>query len=231
MTIIQEKLFALQDLKYKDFHAKLVPTMNPDRIIGVRTPALKKVVKELSKEDYVEEFLNVLPHQYYEEDNVHGGLLNLRYKDIHELLGRLDVFLPYVDNWATCDGLSPKLFRKYPELVFEKVQEWIKRDETYVRRFAIKTLMDFYMEDAFRPEHLQMVADSCNDEYYVKMMVAWYFSVALVKQYDAAISYIESHKLEPWTHNKSIQKAVESFRVSDEKKAYLKTFRVKSTRK
>lgn len=227
MKIIQDKLFELQDLSYKEFHAKLMPTINPDCIIGVRSPMVKTLVKEISKEDYIEEFLDELPHQYYEENNVHGGLLNARYKDIDELIARLDIFLPYVDNWATCDCLSPKLFKKHPEKVFEKVKEWIKSDHTYVRRFAIDTLLAFYLDDNFKEEHLQMVVESVNDEYYVKMMAAWYFSIALVKQYDTAIKYIEEKRLEPWTHNKAIQKAIESYRVPAERKDYLRTLKIK----
>ena len=230
MNIIQEKLFELQDLKYREFHLKLVPTVNPDRIIGVRTPMLRKLVKEISKEPYCNDFLRELPHKYYEEDNVHGALLSIKCKDIDLLLEGLDLFLPYIDNWATCDSLSPKLFKKYPDKVYDKVKEWIKSDHTYVRRFAIGTLLGFYLDENFREEHLEMVAQSCNEEYYVKMMVAWYFSVALVKQYAPAIKYIEDQRLEPWTHNKAIQKAIESYRISDDTKKYLKTLKIKKTK-
>ena len=228
MDIIKEKLFELQDIGYRDFTAKLIPNIDKETIIGVRTPILRTYVKQISKEPYADEFLKELPHKYYEENNIHGALLCNRYKDIDELLLALDEFLPYVDNWATCDCLSPKLFKKHPDKVYARVKEWIKSDYTYVRRFAIGTLMGFFLEDEFRDEHLEMVCNSTNDEYYVNMMVAWYFSIALVKQYDSTIKLIEAKKLEPWTHNKSIQKAIESRRIDDQTKEYLRSLKVKN---
>ena len=227
MTTIQKMLFEYQDPGYRDFSIKLIPNISPEKIIGVRSPVIKKLTKEISSEAYAEEFINSLPHQYHEENAIHGGLLNIKYKDIHELLQKLDEFLPYVDNWAISDGISPKLFKKYPEIVYDKVLEWIKSDKTYVRRFAIGTLLGFYLGEYFKPEHLELVANSTNEDYYVNMMVAWYYSMALAKQYDSAIKYIEGKKLEPWTHNKTIRKAIESRQISDNIKQYLRTLKIK----
>lgn len=231
MKIITEKLFELQDIGYKDFSAKLIPNIDKDTIIGVRTPAQKKLVNEIKNDSYIDEFLEELPHQYFEENNIHGALICLKYKDIEQLLSALDRFLPYVNNWATSDGISPRLFKKHIDRVYEKVKEWIKSEHTYVRRFAIDTLMSFYLEEHFKEEHLELVANSVNDEYYVNMMVAWYYSVALVKQYDSAIKVIEERRLEPWTHNKSIQKAIESRRIDADKKEYLKNLKIKGKSK
>lgn len=229
MTEIQKKLFEHQDLGYRDFSIKLIPNIPPEKIIGVRSPVIKKLAREISSENYVDEFLNSLPHKYHEENAIHGGLLCIKYKDINALLEKLDEFLPYVDNWAISDGISPALFKKYPDIVYDRVLEWIKSDITYVRRFAIGTLLSFYLGENFKPEQLEIVADSTNDEYYVNMMVAWYFSIALVKQYDFAIKYIEEKRLEPWTHNKAIQKAIESRQIGDERKQYLRTLKVKKS--
>ena len=226
--MITEGLIALKDESYRAFHAKLIPDIPFDTIIGVRTPALRSYAKEVAKLPEAESFLQQLPHTYYEENNLHGALLSLIYRnDIEAFLEQLERFLPYVDNWATCDMLSPKIFKKNLPCVYEKVKEWLKRDHIYTIRFGIVTLLGYYLDDAFEPEMLDLGANVQSEEYYVKMAVAWYFSIALVKQYDTTISYIEKQVLEPWTHNKSIQKAVESRRIDVKTKQYLKTLKVK----
>lgn len=218
----------MQDEEYRNFHAKLVPTIDINRIIGVRTPQLRKYAKEVAKQPYAEEFLNELPHTYYEEYNLHSALINLLYKDIDDLLEKIEDFLPYVDNWATCDMMSPKLFKKNLPLVYERIKEWLKSDKTYTVRFGIVTLLGYYLDDAFEPEMLDLVAQVKSDEYYINMAIAWYFSIALVKQYDATIPYFTEPRLDVWTHNKAIQKAIESFRISKETKDYLRTLKIKN---
>lgn len=225
--IITEGLLELKDEDYRSFHAKLIPNIPIEKIIGVRTPVLRKYAKEVAKLPEAEAFLRELPHTYYEENNLHGALLSLLYpKDIDRFLEELERFLPYVDNWATCDMLSPKIFKKHLPYVYEKVKTWLQSELVYTVRFGIVTLLGFYLDEAFRPEMLQLVADVKSDEYYVKMAVAWYFSIALVKQYDATIPYIQNKVLEPWTHNKSIQKAIESRRISSDVKVYLRTLKI-----
>ena len=225
--IITEGLFELKDEKYRVFQAKLVPNVPMDRMIGVRTPALRKYAKEVAKMPQAGAFLQQLPHHYYEENNLHGELLLLLYsKDLEVFMKELERFLPYVDNWATCDILSPKIFKKHLDYVYEKVKKWLKSDHVYTVRFAIVTLLGFYLDDAFKPDMLRLVADVKSDEFYIKMAVAWYFTIALVKQYNITLPYIQNRVLEPWTHNKTIQKARESRRISAERKEYLKTLKV-----
>ena len=217
---ITDGLFALKDENYRRFHAKLIPDIPIDNIIGVRTPVLRKYAKEVAKLPETNIFLESLPHIYYEENNLHGALLSLLYpKDIIAFMEQLERFLPYVDNWATCDMLSPKIFKKHLSYVYERVQKWLQSDAVYTIRFGIVTLLGFYLDDAFEPEMLQLVANVRSEEYYVNMAVAWYFSMALVKQYDATLPYIQNRVLEPWTHNKTIQKAIESRRIPQETKA------------
>lgn len=226
-TII-DGLFALKDENYRRFHAKLIPDIPIDNIIGVRTPVLRKYAKEVAKLPEANIFLESLPHSYYEENNLHGALLSLLYpKDIIAFMEQLERFLPYVDNWATCDMLSPKIFKKHLPYVYERVQKWLQSDAVYTIRFGIVTLLGFYLDDAFEPEMLQLVANVRSEEYYVNMAVAWYFSMALVKQYDATLPYIQNRVLEPWTHNKSIQKAIESRRIPQETKAYLRGLKIR----
>ena len=227
MEIIEKKLLELQDLQYREFHAKLMPNVDPDRIIGVRTPQLRKLAKEIAGENYSTDFLEELPHRYYEENNLHAALINLKYKEVKELIEQVERFLPYVDNWATCDMMSPKGFRKNPELVYEKIKQWLKSKETYTVRFGIVTLLGFYLDELFREEMLGLVAEIKSEEYYINMAIAWYFSIALVKQYETTIPYIQKQRLEKWTHNKAIQKAIESRRVPEERKEYLRTLKVK----
>lgn len=225
---ITDGLFALKDENYRRFHAKLIPDIPIDNIIGVRTPVLRKYAKEVAKLPEANIFLESLPHSYYEENNLHGALLSLLYpKDIIAFMEQLERFLPYVDNWATCDMLSPKIFKKHLPYVYERVQKWLQSDAVYTIRFGIVTLLGFYLDNAFEPEMLQLVANVRSEEYYVNMVVAWYFSMALVKQYDATLPYIQNRVLEPWTHNKSIQKAIESRRIPQETKAYLRGLKIR----
>jgi len=227
MEKITKDLFELQDEKYRAFHAKLMPEIAYERIIGVRTPALRNYAKEVAKMPEAMEFLQELPHTYYEENNLHGTLLNIFYKDVEELLNQLEIFLPYVDNWATCDMLSPKVFKKNLPLVYERVKKWLNSEDTYVVRFAIVTLLGFFLDEAFEPEMLDLVARVKSEEYYIKMAIAWYFSIALVKQYEVTIPYFTEPVLELWTHNKALQKAVESLRIDKETKEYLKGLKIK----
>lgn len=223
---VRAQLFALQDTSYRAFQTKLILTVNPDTIIGVRTPALRKLAKGLFGTPEADAFLQVLPHPYYDENNLHGLLLE-RVKDYGLALSAVDAFLPYVDNWATCDLMSPKVFRKHrPELIFD-IQRWMASGQTYIVRFGVEMLMTHYLDEDFSPEYPALVADLRSEEYYVNMMVAWYFATALYKQWDAAIPFLRENQLDRWTHNKVIQKAVESYRITDEQKQYLRTLRRK----
>ena len=221
-----EQLFELQDLDYKAFHAKLIPAINPDTIIGVRTPALRKMAKEFSKSPEASVFLKQLPHTYYEENNLHGFLIE-QMKDYNVCMQALDDFLPYVDNWATCDMMSPKILKKHLPEVLEHINVWIGSEYIYMVRFGIKILMEFYLDEHFKNEYLELVAAVRSEEYYIKMVVAWYFATALAKQYDSAVRYVEECRLDVWTHNKTIQKAVESYRITQEQKEYLRTLKRK----
>ena len=223
---IRARLFELQDLKYRDFQCKLMPTVNPETVIGVRTPDMRKLAKEFSKSSETAEFLKILPHKYYEENNLHGHLIDT-IKDYDHAVEAIDAFLPYVDNWATCDLMSPKVFKKHLPELYEKIKDWVKSDRTYTVRFGIEMLMSFYLDEHFQPEMLELVASVKSQEYYVNMMIAWYFATALAKQYDAALPFLQVQRLDKWTHNKAIQKAIESYRITDEQKAYLRTLKVK----
>lgn len=222
---IRQKLFEMQDLKYRDFHSKLMPTVEKVKIIGVRTPQLRKFAKEFCKTPDATEFLGSLPHNYYEENNLHGFLIE-NIKDYHMAISAINEFLPYVDNWATCDLMRPKVFKKHlPELLTE-IRKWVKSGKTYTIRFGIGMLMSFFLDAEFSMEYPEIVASIKSDEYYVNMMIAWYFATALAKQYDRVLPFIESHKLDSWAHNKAIQKSIESYRITDEQKAYLRTLKV-----
>lgn len=225
MTNFQERLFALQDLSYRDFQAKLIPTLDPEIVIGVRTPALRKLARELAKEEDVQPFLDALPHRYYDENNLHAFLIELC-KDFDRTIALLDAFLPFVDNWATCDLCSPKCFAKHLPALFPHIQRWIASGQTYTIRFGLETLMRYYLDSAFQPSYLELAASVRSEEYYVKMMVAWFFATALAKQFDAALLYLTERRLEEWTLNKTIQKAVESNRIDPERKKYLKTLKI-----
>ena len=224
ITNVQTRLFELQDLKYRDFHAKLMPTVNKEKIIGVRTPALRVFAKKYGKTDEAKEYLQILSHQYYEENNLHGLLIE-QIKDYDTCLEELERFLPYIDNWATCDIPRPKCFAKHKTELLPVIKEWIASGNTYTIRYGIGTLMSFYLDEDFKPEYIELVASVQSEEYYVNMMIAWYLATALAKQWDATIPYLEERKLSPWVHRKTIQKAVESYRITDEQKVYLKTLR------
>ena len=226
---IISELFALQDLKYRDFHAALMPTVDKETVIGVRTPDLRKLSKAMAKDCEICQFMSTLPHKYYEENNLHGMIIEQE-KDFERCIELLDAFLPYVDNWATCDLISPKIFKKYTEELMPHIRRWITSEHTYTCRFGMKMLMTWYLEDNFSPEYAEMVAEVDSDEYYVNMMRAWYFATALAKQYDAVLPFIENKRLDDWTHNKAIQKSVESYRISLSQKNYLRTMRVKLDR-
>lgn len=224
---IREALFEMQDKEYRAFHAKLIPNIAPERIIGVRTPALRKYAKQLAKTAEAEAFLEELPHYYYEENNLHAFLLE-QVKDYDACIAAWNRFLPYVDNWATCDMPSPKVFKKHLPELLPQLRQWMDSGETYTVRFAVGMLMRFYLEDGtFSPQYLQWVAAVRSEEYYVNMMVAWYFATALAKQWEAAYLYIKERRLSQWCHNKAIQKAVESSRITAEQKNELRGLRWK----
>ena len=223
---IQDRLFALQDGKFRDFNAALIPNIEKERVIGVRTPELRKLARELSGTAEASAFLGELPHFYLEENHLHGFLIE-RIKDYDACVAALDAFLPFVDNWATCDCIGPACFKKNHARLIGDTRRWLESDRLYTKRFAIRMLMNHFLDEDFRPEYPGWVAGIETEEYYLRMMQAWYFATALAKQYDAVLPYIEQKRLEPWTHNKAIQKAAESFRVSDGRKAYLKTLKVK----
>jgi len=222
---IREELFRLRDMKYRDFQCGLMPTVDPETVIGVRTPELRTFAKRLLIEDGAASFLCDLPHRYFDENQLHAFLLSEE-KNFDRCISQLERFLPFVDNWATCDQLSPKAFRKRPEGLLPAIRKWIASGETYTVRFGIGMLMQHYLGDAFDPAYPECVASVWSDEYYVNMMIAWYFATALAKQYDAVLPYVEGRRLAVWTHNKTIQKAVESYRIPDERKTYLKSLRI-----
>ena len=222
---IVAELFRLQDKKYAAFQAKLIPTVAADRIIGVRTPDLRAFAKELSMDEGIDVFLESLPHQYFEEDQLHAFVISLE-KDFAKCVGEVEAFLPFVDNWATCDQLSPKAFKKEPEKLLQYIETWLKSDKVYTVRFGIGMLMQHFLDEKFDPKYANMVAAVKSEEYYINMMIAWYFATALAKQYDAILPYIERKRLDPLTHNKAIQKSVESYRITADQKAYLKTLKV-----
>ena len=221
---IREELFRLQDVKYRDFQAKLIPNRAPETVIGTRTPELRKLARQLVKREDIDTFLHDLPHEYFDEDQLHAFIVS-EIKDYDRCMDELCRFLPYVDNWATCDQMSPKVFKKHKEALLDHVKEWIGSDRTYTIRFAIGMLMEHFLDDDFDTAYPEMVAEVRSDEYYVNMMIAWYFATALAKQYDAVLPFIEGHRLDKWTHNKAIQKSRESYRISNEQKEYLKSLK------
>jgi len=223
---IRESLFAQQDIAYRDFHSKLMPGIDIEKIIGIRTPQLRKLAKEFAKDAEIDDFLSSLPHQYYDENNLHGFIIS-EIKDYDHTIDEIDRLLPYIDNWATCDLIRPKSFNKNHSKLIKDIRRWMKSSRTYTIRFGIEMLMTHFLDEDFRPEYLEWVAAIRNDEYYVKMMVAWYFATALAKQYESTLPIIEQKRLATWTHNKTIQKAIESFRITDEQKEYLKGLRRK----
>ena len=222
---IRTELFRLRDEKYRDFQGALIPTVERERIIGVKTPTLRRMAKELSRRSDIEEFLLVLPHKYFDENQLHAFLISL-IKDYETCLKEVDRFLPYINNWGTCDQLSPKVFVKHKDELIISIKKWIKSNHTYTIRFAIGMLLALYLDDSFKEEYMELVSKVKSEEYYINMMIAWYFATALAKQYQIAIKYIEEKKLSPWVHNKTIQKAIESYRISEEQKTYLRTLKL-----
>lgn len=226
-NFVTERLFALGDENYRNFHSKLVPNLDKEIIIGVRTPLLRKFAKELAKSPMKEDFLAALPHKYYEENNLHAFIVE-EIKDYDICLEETKRFLPFVDNWATCDSFSPKVFAKNKARLLNEIVLWLNSEETYTIRFGIKMLMTHFLDDDFKPEYLTLAAGVKSDEYYVKMMVAWYFATALAKQYEATLPFIIEHRLDPWIHNRAIQKARESLRITPEQKEYLNSLKIKN---
>lgn len=224
MEQIREHLFDLQDLKYAQFHRKLIPTVDAERVIGVRTPELRRYAKELSKTDEAKAFLQELPHYWYEENQLHAFIISAM-KDFNECIEHVNLFLPYVDNWATCDQLLPISFKKHHQELLSYIHDWLKSSHTYTVRFAIGCLMNHFLDEDFSVDYPSVVAKVSVDDYYVRMMQAWYFATALAKQYPAVLPFIQNRNLEPWTHRMSIQKAVESRRLTDEQKNELRSLR------
>ena len=229
MPEIRDRLFALQDTGYRDFQVKLIPGIAPESMIGVRTPELRKLAKEYARHPGIGKFLQELPHAWFDENQLHAFILS-EMKDFDGCMEQTERFLPYIDNWATCDQLSPKVFKKHRKELLSHCREWMRSGKTYTVRFGIGMLMQHFLDEDFDPAYPELVAGIRSDEYYINMMIAWYFATALAKQYKAVLPYIEGHRLDPWTHNKAIQKAVESFRITPEQKEYLRGLKVKKTK-
>ena len=227
---VRARLFALRDEKYQAFNAKLIPTVDSARVIGVRTPALRKLARELAGTADAAEFMAALPHEYFEENNLHGFLIET-IRDFDACVAALEAFLPHIDNWATCDQTAPKALGKHPEKLRARAEAWMDSQHPYTIRYGVGVLLRWFLGEHFDPADLSRVAALRSEEYYVNMMVAWYFAEALAKQYDAALPYIEGRRLPDWTHNKAIQKANESYRVAPERKEYLKTLRVSARKR
>lgn len=220
MKSITEELLSLKDEKYKEFQCALMPTVDPERVIGVRTPALRSLSKRLWNEERAEEFMKNLPHRYYEENNLHATFIE-RITDFDICIAELDRFLPFVDNWATCDMMNPKALKKHPEKLLSKAYEWLESEDTYTVRYGIGVLMRHFLKEGFRVEYAQRVAAIRSDEYYINMMVAWYFATALAFRYEEILPFFEKQKLPLWTHRKALQKARESYRITPEQKSFL----------
>jgi 3-methyladenine DNA glycosylase AlkD len=223
MEKIVKELFEMQDEKYRDFQSALIPGSDLEKVIGIRTPLLRKYAKNLPLED-AKAFLLELPHEYFDENQLHAFIVS-EIKDIDACIKEVNTFLPYVDNWATCDQMSPVIFKKHKDKLLVEVKRWIASSETYTVRFGIKMLMQHFLDEDFNLEYPEMVAKIQSEEYYVKMMIAWYFATALAKQYDSVIPFIEEGRLEKWTHNKAIQKSIESYRITTEQKKYLRSLK------
>lgn len=225
MSGITERLLSLADENYRQFQIPLMPTMDPKRVIGVRTPVLRRLAKELAGTPEAMTFLQSLPHTYYEENNLHAFLVE-QIRDYDACIAAIDAFLPYVDNWSTCDGWSPKVLACHRVELLEKIREWMASAHPYTVRFGIGMLQRYFLDEHFLAEYLDWVSAVDREEYYVRMMVAWYFATALAKQYEAAVPYIREHRLPDWTHNKAIQKALESYRVTTEHKEELRSYKL-----
>lgn len=222
---IQKELFAMQDIAYRDFQAKLIPNLADGSMIGVRTPALRKLAKQMAKREEIGVFLETLPHTYFDENQLHAFIIAER-KNFAQCMDELTCFLPFVDNWATCDQLSPQIFKKHRQELLPYIKEWIVSDKTYMVRFAVGMLMEHFLDEDFDTAYPEMVSKIRSEEYYINMMVAWYFATALAKQYEAVLPFIEEMRLDSWTHNKAIQKSIESNRITAEQKAYLRGLKV-----
>lgn len=222
----KKQLMALADSEYKAFSAKLIPTVDESCIIGVRMPQLRELTKKIKNDEDIGKFLCDLPHRYYEENNLHSLLIS-QIRDFDECINELDKFLPYVDNWATCDSTKPKSFKKNRDKLMIEIKRWLKSDRIYTVRFALNMLMTHFLDEDFRVEHLNMVSGVQSDEYYINMMIAWYFATALAKQWDYTFAYIKNNSLPIWVHNKTIQKAVESYRITTEQKELLRQLKRK----
>lgn len=224
MEEIQNRLFELQDMAYRDFHSRLMPGIDKETVIGIRVPMLRKYSKSIAGTELSEKFIKELPHRYYEENNLHMMLIT-GIRDYDRCISEIERFLPYIDNWATCDFPAPKCFENHKEELLPVIKGWIASGETYTIRYGIGMLMRLYLDEDFDPEYVRLVAGVKSDEYYVNMMIAWYMATALAKQWDTVIPYIEEHRMSDWVHRKTIQKAVESYRITDEQKKYLKGYR------
>ena len=222
---LYRKLYDLQDLKYRDMQIRIMPTISPESIIGVRTPELRSMSKEMLKGGNYKCFLKELPHKYFEERQLHAFIIS-GIKDLNECMEEIETFLPYVDNWATCDQMTPKIFKKHKDALLAHIKEWIDSDKTYTVRFGVKMLMDHFLDEDYDLCYPEMVAKLRSDEYYVNMMIAWYFATALAKQYETILPFIEEKRLDDWTHNKAIQKSLESRRITEEQKLYLRSLKV-----
>lgn len=222
---IVKTLYLEQDLEYKELQAKIIPTVDADAVIGVRTPQLRAYAKELSRREDIGQFLDELPHKYFDENQLHAFIIS-GIKNYDDAMARLEAFLPYVNNWATCDQMSPKVFKKNKTDLLKHIRTWIKSKDTYTVRFGVGMLMEHFLDEDFDVKYPVMVSKIRSDEYYVNMMIAWYFATALAKQYAAVIPFIEERKLDVWTHNKAIQKSVESYRITDEQKTYLRSLKI-----
>jgi 3-methyladenine DNA glycosylase AlkD len=223
---IRNELFRLQDVKYRDFQSKLIPNLNPDTMIGVRTPQLRMYAKLLVKQKRIRDFLKDLPHSYFDENQLHAFIIS-EMKDYEQCMEELIRFLPFVDNWATCDQMSPRVFKKHRSELPEQIKLWLRSDRTYTVRFGIKMLMEHFLDEDFDPLYPEMVSEIRSGEYYINMMIALYFATALAKQYDSILPYIQNQRLDVWVHNKAIQKSVESYRITPEQKEYLKTLKIR----
>lgn len=226
MDKIQKELFNLRDEKYAEFQAKLTPSVSPELFIGVRVPEVRKLAKKIYKEQIAKDFIKKLPHKYYDENMLHGLIIS-ESNDYDKTINEVDRFLPYVDNWSVCDIMSPKVFKKNKDKLIDKIKEWAKSSKTYTCRFGLEMLMSHYLDDDFKKEYLEIPAKVLSDEYYVNMMIAWFFATALAKQWDSTIPIIENKKLGKWVHNKTIQKAIESRRITEEQKRYLRSLKLK----
>ena len=226
MKSITESLLELRDEEYAKFQAKLTPSVDPELFIGVRVPDVRKLAKLLKNDPNAEAFMQELPHKYYDENMLHGLLIS-DIKDYDKAVEETNRFLPYIDNWAVCDIMSPKVFKKHKDKLIVSIRKWAGSKETYTIRFGIEMLMSHYLDEDFNEEYLEIPAKIRSEEYYVNMMTAWFFATALAKQWESVIPYIEKKRLDKWTHNKTIQKAVESYRITDEQKEYLKTLKIK----